>query len=51
MVPRQKSDVIHSIRAAFLKVHNPAQSARVAREHLARLPRGTSRWPEPRGHL
>jgi hypothetical protein len=47
MVPRLKYDVIHSIRVAFLNDHNPARSARVAREYLARLPRGTSRGPEP----
>ena len=47
MVPCLKYDVIHSIREAFLDDHNPARSARVAREYLARLPRGTSRGPEP----
>ena len=47
MVPRLKYDVIHSIRVAFLNDRNPARSARVAREYLARLPRGTSRGPEP----
>ena len=47
MVPRQKYDVIHYIREAFLKPHNPGQYARVDRAYLDRLPKGTSRGPEP----
>ena len=47
MVPRQKYDVIHYIREAYLKPHNPGQYARVDRAYLARLPRGKSRGPEP----
>jgi putative heme-binding domain-containing protein len=48
MVPRQKYDVIHYIREAYLKPHNPAQYDRIDPAYLARLPRGKSRGPEPR---
>jgi putative heme-binding domain-containing protein len=47
MVPRQKYDVIHYIREAYLKPHNPGQYAPVDRAYLDRLPRGTSRGPAP----
>jgi putative heme-binding domain-containing protein len=47
MVPRQKYDVIHYIREAYLKPHNPSQYARVDRVYLDRLPKGTSRGPAP----
>ena len=47
MVPRQKYDVIHYIREAYLKTSNPGQYAPVDRTYLARLPEGKSRGPEP----
>ncbi|MFO0889448.1 MAG: DUF6797 domain-containing protein [Isosphaeraceae bacterium] len=47
MVPKQKYDVIHYIREAFLKPHNPGQYARIDPDYLARLPRGTGRGPDP----
>ena len=47
MVPRQKYDVIHYIREAYLKPHNPAQYVAATPEYLVRLPRGTTRGPEP----
>jgi putative heme-binding domain-containing protein len=47
MVPRQKYDVIHYIREAFLRPYNAGQYTRVDAGYLARLPRGKSRGPEP----
>ena len=47
MVPSQKYDVIHYVREAFLKLHNPTRYAKVDRDFLARLPKGTSRGPDP----
>jgi len=47
MVPRQKYDVIHYVREAYLKKNNPTQYARVDRDYLAKLPRGDTRGPEP----
>ncbi len=47
MVPRQKYDVIHYIREAYLRPDNPSQYVRVDRDYLARLPKGTARGPEP----
>jgi putative heme-binding domain-containing protein len=47
LVPRQKYDVIHYIREAFLKGANPSQYVRVDRDYLARLPKGTTFGPEP----
>ena len=46
MVPRQKYDVIHYIREAFLKPHNPAQYAAIDRAYLDRPPQGDD--PRPR---
>jgi putative heme-binding domain-containing protein len=40
MVPRQKYDVIHYLREAYLKPHNPTQYARADDRYLARLPVG-----------
>ena len=40
MVPRQKYDVIHYLREAYLKPHNPAQYAKADDAYLARLPTG-----------
>lgn len=48
MVPKQKYDVIHYIREAFLKPNSPSQYARVDRDYLAKLPKGTTRGPDPR---
>ena len=45
MVPRQKYDVIHYIREAFLKPHNPTQYVAVDRGYLARLPEGDEPRP------
>jgi len=47
MVPRQKYDVIHYLREAYLKPDNPSEFASVDRAYLDRLPKGTSRGPEP----
>ncbi len=47
MVPRQKYDVIHYIREAYLKEHNPAQFAAVDARYLAGLPSGDTFGPEP----
>ena len=47
MVPGQKYDVIHYIREAYLKPHNPSQYARVDRPYVDRLPKGKSRGPAP----
>jgi putative heme-binding domain-containing protein len=45
LVPRQKYDVIHYIREAYLKPHNPSQYVPADAKYLASLPRGTSRGP------
>jgi putative heme-binding domain-containing protein len=45
LVPRQKYDVIHYVREAFLKPHNPAQYVPADAAYLATLPTGTSRGP------
>ncbi len=47
MVPRQKYDVIHYIREAFFRPHNPAQYVAVNRSYLDRLPKGDTRGPSP----
>ncbi len=47
MVPRQKYDVIHYLREAYLKPHHPGQYGPVDPAYLARLPRGKSRGAEP----
>jgi putative heme-binding domain-containing protein len=47
MVPRQKYDVIHYIREAYLKPHNPSWYTRVDRAYLEQLPKGTNRGPAP----
>jgi putative heme-binding domain-containing protein len=48
MVPQQKYDVIHYLREAYLKDHNPSQYATVNSDYLARLPQGDTRGPPPR---
>jgi putative heme-binding domain-containing protein len=47
MVPQQKYDVIHYLREAYLKPHNPAQYVSVDADYLARLPRGDTLGPPP----
>lgn len=47
MVPQQKYDVIHYVREAYLKPHNPSQYFRVDDSYLASLPTGSSRGPKP----
>jgi putative heme-binding domain-containing protein len=47
MVPRQKYDVIHYIREAYLKPFNPSQYVPITPKYLAALPRGSGRGPEP----
>ncbi|MAG93961.1 MAG: heme-binding protein [Planctomycetaceae bacterium] len=47
MVPSQKYDVIHYIREAYLKQHNPSQYFPIKREYVASLPKGDTRGPEP----
>ena len=45
MVPRQKYDLIHYLREAYLKPHNTTQHAKADDGYLAKLPRGKSRRP------
>ncbi|MGL4550345.1 MAG: DUF6797 domain-containing protein, partial [Gemmataceae bacterium] len=45
MVPRQKYDVLHYIREAFLKPHNPSRYAAADAAYLAGLPKGTTFGP------
>lgn len=45
MVPQQKYDVIHYLREAYLKPHNPSQYVSVDAEYLASLPRGDTLGP------
>ena len=47
MVPQQKYDVIHYIREAYLKEHNPTQYFAPQEAYLANLPEGKSRGPAP----
>jgi len=47
MVPRQKYDVIHYIREAYLKEHHPAGVTEVSDDYLAALPVGDTLGPEP----
>ncbi len=47
MVPSQKYDVVHYIREAYLKPHNPGQYVPVDQALLSRLPKGDTRGPEP----
>jgi putative heme-binding domain-containing protein len=48
MVPQQKYDVVHYIREAYLREHNPAQYFTVTDSYLNRLPKGDTRGPAPR---
>ncbi len=47
MVPQQKYDVIHYLREAYLKPHNPSQYVPVDPAYLASLPPGDTRGPAP----
>jgi len=47
MVPRQKYDVIHYIREAYLKPHNPSQYTKLDDAYLTSLPTGDTRGPAP----
>jgi putative heme-binding domain-containing protein len=47
MVPSQKYDVVHYIREAYLKPHNPSQYSTVDDAYLAKLPKGNTRGPAP----
>ena len=47
MVPRQKYDVIHYLREAYLRPHNPSQYVAADAAYLAKLPKGTARGPTP----
>ena len=46
MAPKQKYDVIHYIRDAYLKDANPTQYAALNEAFFARLPKGKERGPE-----
>jgi putative heme-binding domain-containing protein len=46
MVPKQKYDVIHYIREAYLRKSNPSQYVAVDANYLSRLPKGTEVGPE-----
>jgi putative heme-binding domain-containing protein len=48
MVPRDKYDVIHYLREAYLKPRNPSQYVTVDAGYLASLPKGDTRGPEPK---
>lgn len=45
MVPKQKYDVIHYIREAYLKSYNPSQYAAVDQPYLDALPKGSEQGP------
>ena len=47
LVPQQKYDVIHYLREAYLKPHNPTQYVPADGAYLAGLPKGASRGPVP----
>ena len=47
MVPQQKYDVIHYIREAYLKQHNPEQYVELNADYLSALPAGDGRGPQP----
>ncbi len=47
LVPRQKYDVIHYIREAYVKPYNPSQYVAADAKYLAGLPKGSSRGPTP----
>lgn len=47
MAPSQKYDVIHYVREAYLKPHNPSQWTAVDAKYLAGLPSGDTKGPAP----
>lgn len=47
LVPKQKYDVIHYIREAYLRTHNKTQYKPIDERYLASLPAGNLRGPEP----
>jgi len=47
MVPKQKYDVVHYIREAYLKEDNASQYVDADETYLAKLPEGDTRGPEP----
>ncbi|TWU05685.1 DUF6797 domain-containing protein [Stieleria varia] len=47
MVPRQKYDVVHYIREAYVKPHNPKQYEEITETYLESLPKGDTFGPEP----
>jgi putative heme-binding domain-containing protein len=47
LVPREKYDVIHFVREAYLKRHNPPQYFKVNAAYLNGLPKGKSKGPDP----
>ncbi|HUY87966.1 MAG TPA: DUF6797 domain-containing protein [Pirellulales bacterium] len=50
MVPQDKYAVIHYVREAYLKPHNPTQFVAVDNAYLAGLPKGDTRGPAPNTH-
>jgi len=48
MVPQQKYDVIHYVREAYLKDHNPGEYHPVDERYLAEVPGGDTQGPPPR---
>ena len=51
MVPQQKYDVIHYLREAYFRPHNPQLYSRVDRNYLSGLPQGNTRGPAPTHRL
>jgi putative heme-binding domain-containing protein len=47
MVPRQKYDVVHYVREAYLKPHNLTQYTNADAVYLANLPKGIGTGPDP----
>ncbi|MFO1064189.1 MAG: DUF6797 domain-containing protein [Pirellulales bacterium] len=47
MVPKQKYDVIHYLREAYLRSHNASQYVPADEKYLAGLPKGDTFGPEP----
>lgn len=47
MVPRQKYDVVHYLREAYLRQSNPSQYTSIDGHYLASLPKGSTGGPAP----
>lgn len=47
MVPREKYDVIHYLREAYLKPNNPTQYTAIDDAYIVALPKGDTLGPEP----